>query len=125
PHGQRVPPPLTLDDVNTANAVATDASTSVIATAAPPLTTLVSFNGTGDGSAPVGGLIADASGDLFGMTFTGGANGDGIVFEIARIGNAYATTPITLRTFVGTGNGKSPAGGLTADAAGDLFGETQ
>ena len=46
-------------------------------------TTLVSFNGT-DGAIPHAGLIADADGDLFGTTYTGGANGDGTVFEIAK-----------------------------------------
>ena len=55
-------------------------------------TTLVSFNGT-DGRAPVGQLIADAHGDLFGTTIGGGANGDGgTVFEITGSGfNAHPT----------------------------------
>jgi uncharacterized repeat protein (TIGR03803 family) len=34
-----------------------------------------------DGQLPVGGLIADGSGKLFGSTFQGGANGGGTVFE--------------------------------------------
>ena len=52
-------------------------------------TTLVSFNGT-DGETPIGGLIADANGDLFGTTDGGGANGDGTVFEIT--GSGFVTT---------------------------------
>jgi hypothetical protein len=48
--------------------------------AQPELTTLVSFNGT-DGNNPLGSLIADAHGDLFGTTLYGGAYGDGRVFE--------------------------------------------
>jgi len=40
--------------------------------ATPSLTTLVNFNGT-NGWWPVAGLIADASGNLFGTTFYGGA----------------------------------------------------
>lgn len=40
-----------------------------------------SFNGA-NGSEPYGGLIADAKGDLFGTTQTGGADGDGTVFDI-------------------------------------------
>jgi uncharacterized repeat protein (TIGR03803 family) len=44
--------------------------------------TLVSFNGT-DGTAP-GALLADAHGDLFGTTQSGGANDFGTVFEICR-----------------------------------------
>src|SRR6202050_2959834 len=47
-------------------------------------TTLVSFNGA-TGIDPVGSLIADANGDLFG-TAGGGANNAGTVFEIADSG---------------------------------------
>ncbi len=125
PIGQTVTTTFTLDDVDTANAVATDTTTSVIATAAPPLTTLFTFNGTLNGADPVGGLLADAKGDLFGMTVQGGASKDGTVFELAKTGGTYAATPTTLVTFAGTSNGRSPAGGLIADAAGDLFSETQ
>ena len=49
----------------------------------PTLTTLVSFSGA-NGTVPAGSLIADASGDLFGTTVLGGANGDGSVFEIVN-----------------------------------------
>jgi uncharacterized repeat protein (TIGR03803 family) len=45
--------------------------------------TLVSFNG----SHPVGSLIADASGNLFGTTTEGGTSGDGTVFEITGVGS--------------------------------------
>jgi uncharacterized repeat protein (TIGR03803 family) len=49
------------------------------------------FNGT-DGSTPIGGLIADAHGDLFGTTAFGGANNLGTVFEITDSGfNAHPT----------------------------------
>ncbi len=48
-------------------------------------TTLVSFNGS-NGAAPYAGLIAGANGDLFGTTESGGANGDGTVFEITGAG---------------------------------------
>ena len=85
-------------------------------------TTLVSFNAT-DGANPWGGLVADAAGDLFGTTEGGAANGVGTVFEIAKTGGNYASTPTTLVTFNGT-NGGTPIAGLIADAAGDLFGTT-
>jgi hypothetical protein len=45
--------------------------------------TLVSFNG-GTGKYPQSGLIVDAAGDLFGITESGGVNGDGAVFEIVN-----------------------------------------
>ena len=45
--------------------------------------TLVSFGATGsNGGFPVGGLITDVYGDLFGITRGGGTSGDGTVFEI-------------------------------------------
>ncbi len=86
------------------------------------LVTLLSFNGA-KGSSPVGGLIADAAGNLFGTTASGGANGDGTVFEIAKAGAGYASTPTTLFSFDGA-NGAGPADSLTVDANGDLFGVT-
>jgi hypothetical protein len=86
-------------------------------------TTLVSFDGT-DGSSPNGGLILDASGSLFGTTYTGGGGSDaGTVFEIPLSGGSYASAPTTLATFSGA-NGQQPLSGVVADAAGDLFGTT-
>lgn len=51
---------------------------------ASTLTTLVDFNGT-NGSAPYT-LFADNAGNLFGVTYSGGSNGDGTVFEISGAG---------------------------------------
>jgi len=65
------------------------------------LTTLLSFNGT-NGSNPYAGLIADAAGNLFGTTSSGGADGDGSVFELVNHGGAY--TPTTLLSFNGVKN---------------------
>ena len=56
-------------------------------------TTLVSFNGSGNGADPQGSLIADANGDLFGTTASGGANGDGTVFEIAKTAHRLRQHP--------------------------------
>jgi uncharacterized repeat protein (TIGR03803 family) len=84
--------------------------------------TLVSFDGT-NGAAPYSGLIADASGNLFGTTIGGGASGSGTVFKVAKTSSGYASTPITLVSFDGT-NGAGPQSGLIADANGNLFGTT-
>ena len=89
---------------------------------ASPPTTVVSFNGS-DGGYPLGSLIADANGDLFGTTFLGGANSDGAVFEIAKTATGYASAPTILVSFNGS-NGAYPHGSLIADANGDLFGTT-
>jgi uncharacterized repeat protein (TIGR03803 family) len=84
---------------------------------------LVSFNGT-NGANPYAGLIADAAGDLFGTTESGGAGRDGTVFELAKTSSGYAA-PTVLASFNGTsGNGANPYAGLITDAAGDLFGTT-
>ena len=95
------------------------------------LTTLLNFNsGSADNLAPEGGLIANASGDLFGTTsaFSTDSNGNiitgGTVFEIAKTAAGYASTLATLVSFNGA-NGAIPFGSLIADAAGDLFGTTE
>jgi uncharacterized repeat protein (TIGR03803 family) len=80
-------------------------------------TILVTFNGS-NGANPYAGLIADATGDLFGTTESGGAGGYGTVFEIPYIDGSYASTPITLLSFNGS-NGANPYAGLIADAASD------
>ena len=76
------------------------------------------------GRFPPAGLIADAAGDLFGTTKSGGANGDGTVFEIAKTSAGYASTPTVLASFNGA-DGTFQSAGLIADAAGDLFGTTE
>jgi uncharacterized repeat protein (TIGR03803 family) len=83
-------------------------------------TVLVSFN-SANGAYPVSGLIMDAAGDLFGTTVSGGANSDGTVFEIAKSGGSYNSTPTVLASF-NSANGEYLYGGLTMDAAGDLYG---
>jgi uncharacterized repeat protein (TIGR03803 family) len=88
-------------------------------------TTLVSFSGGADEENPFGGLIADADGNLFGVTSGGISNtGYGTVFEIkvdSTTATGYATTPTTLITF-DAGNGAYPIETLIADVHGNLFG---
>jgi hypothetical protein len=86
------------------------------------LTTLVSFNGS-NGSHPEAGLIADATGDLFGTTSgAGSTNDEGTVFEIPKTATGFGSVT-TLVSFNGS-NGSHPEAGLIADATGDLFGTT-
>ena len=90
-------------------------------------TVVANFDGT-DGSGAKGALIADANGNLFGMTSTGGASGDGEVFEIGNAGTPtapdYAASPTVIASFDGA-DGDAPQSSLIADANGDLFGTTQ
>jgi uncharacterized repeat protein (TIGR03803 family) len=83
------------------------------------LTTLATFSGS-NGSLPVGGLIADSSGNLYGITELGGSNNDGTVYEIAAGTHAIST----LVNFNGT-NGKNPWCTLVADSHGNMFGTTE
>jgi uncharacterized repeat protein (TIGR03803 family) len=85
-------------------------------------TTLVSFDGT-DGQLPLAGLIADTAGNLFGTAASGGASGDGTIFELAKTADGYAAAPTVLASFDGT-DGVGPSNQLVTDAAGDLFGIT-
>jgi uncharacterized repeat protein (TIGR03803 family) len=92
-------------------------------------TTLYAFPTRGFGGAnPIGGMVLDAKGDLFGATLNGGLYGDGTVFEIKNLGGLdapnYATAPTTLFTFIGgDDNGAHPIS-LAADSNGVLYGAT-
>lgn len=83
------------------------------------LTPLVIFNGS-NGSLPLGDLIADANGVLYGTTGSGGRFGQGTVFSVTKTG---ALT--TLVDFPADGSlGGGPSGTLFADENGTLFGTT-
>jgi uncharacterized repeat protein (TIGR03803 family) len=86
---------------------------------------LYSFNDNGtDGTYPDGGLIFDATGNLYGTTAGGGANGHGAVFELTLQPNGKWTDTI-LHSFNANGtDGYLPEAGLIFDAAGNLYGTT-
>src|SRR5262249_24476543 len=44
---------------------------------------LYSFTGADDGEYPVGGVILDRKGNIYGTTFSGGVNGGGIVYKLS------------------------------------------
>ena len=83
------------------------------------LITLANFDGGGGGFKPVGDLVRDKNGDLFGVTQFGGASGKGTIFEVVA-GSGKVTT---LASFDGT-HGSEPLAGLLLDSQGNLFGTT-
>jgi uncharacterized repeat protein (TIGR03803 family) len=87
-------------------------------------TTLYSFTGGNDGANPQAGLMMDAKGNLYGTTYSGGATGNGVVFELARHKSKGTWTYHTLWGFTGGNDGGVPAGSLTMDSAGNLYGTT-
>jgi len=83
-------------------------------------TVLYGFVGGTGGASPEAGVIADASGNLYGTTVSGGAFGHGVVYKLDPSGHETV-----LYTFMGKGDGASPAAGVIADAAGALYGTTE
>jgi len=83
------------------------------------------FGKGADGIHPEGSLILDHAGNVYGTTTQGGTHKCGIVFELSpETGGSWKET--TLHTFNYTTNtdGDRPNGGLTSDAAGNLYATT-
>jgi uncharacterized repeat protein (TIGR03803 family) len=89
---------------------------------------LHAFTGGPDGGNPQAPLVADAAGNLYGTAPFGGntastcnSNSCGTVFELSKNSSGQWTTTV-LHSFTGGADGANPAGGLTLDAAGNLYG---
>src|SRR5262249_52360980 len=77
-------------------------------------------NGT-DPSDPIGALIVDSAGNLYGTSFGGGTFGEGTVFKVTKSG-----TLTILHSFQrGSSDGAGPMASLIRDASGNLYGTTQ
>ena len=90
-------------------------------------TVLHTFQAAGvDGAAPLGGLIFDSAGNLYGTTYGGGdgSPGGGTVFELSpQSGGLWAEK--ILFNFAGVPSGSGPSGNLVFDAEGNLYGATE
>jgi uncharacterized repeat protein (TIGR03803 family) len=95
-----------------------DGTVFEIAAGSGAITTLASFAGA-NGAFPEAGLVQDGSGNLYGTTASGGAHGDGTVFEVAKRSGA-----ITRRASFNGANGAFPVAGLVMDGSGNLYGTT-
>jgi uncharacterized repeat protein (TIGR03803 family) len=88
-----------------------------------------SQTGCSDGFQPMGGVVLDSSGNLYGTTFLGGTspslNLDGTVFELSPgEGGQWAET--VLYNFQGgSTDGSNPLGGVILDKSGNLYGTTE
>jgi uncharacterized repeat protein (TIGR03803 family) len=90
--------------------------------------TLYSFLGGYDGETPMGGLIRDAAGALYGVTNSGGTGlncdyGCGTVFKLTPTASGYVESLIY--SFQNLTDGAYPSQALTMDAAGNLYGLAQ
>ncbi len=86
-------------------------------------TDLYSFQGSGDGGFAGGGVIFDRSGNLYGVTLSGGHGGAGTVYQLSPSGSGWKET--TLYSFTGGNDGGDPTGGLFMDSSGNLYGTTE
>jgi uncharacterized repeat protein (TIGR03803 family) len=81
-----------------------------------------------DGSVPMAPLVADASGNFYGTTTSGGRYGkyfydDGVVFKLAPDGTESVLYSFCRRQSY-CADGANPEAGLTFDTAGNLYGTT-
>jgi uncharacterized repeat protein (TIGR03803 family) len=87
---------------------------------------IYNFQNGSDGNLPMGGLIFDKAGNLYGTTAYGGsAKGNGSVFELSPpsvAGGAWIET--TLHDFQGGNDGAVPDCGVISDSNGNLYGTT-
>jgi uncharacterized repeat protein (TIGR03803 family) len=87
-------------------------------------TVLHYFTGKDDGCGPLGGLIFDAAGNLYGTTSGCGASGQGTVFELSPGGNGKWKLTVLHSFGVSDHLGYSPYAGLIFDTSGNLYGTT-
>jgi uncharacterized repeat protein (TIGR03803 family) len=85
------------------------------------VTALVSFDvlNTTNGADPLGTLIADAAGNLYGTTHDGGTNNLGTVFKLDPV-----TRTFTRLASFSSQSGSHPSAALLANAAGNHYGTT-
>jgi len=83
---------------------------------------LYNFQNGDDGGYPFGGLIFDASGNLYGTTSYGGSSGGGTVFELSPSGDTWTFKLLASLTVGVEGYGSFAA--LSRDGAGNLYGTT-
>jgi uncharacterized repeat protein (TIGR03803 family) len=78
----------------------------------------------GDGNFPMGTLVFDHSGNLYGTTQGGGTSNGGTVFKLSPPSSSGGSwTETVLHSFSGS-DGFAPVAGLYMDGAGNLYGTT-
>jgi uncharacterized repeat protein (TIGR03803 family) len=94
---------------------------------------LYSFQGIPDGSGPVGAVVFDQAGNLYGATTEGGSSSChsvtqcGTVFQLAppaQQGDPWTETVLYVFKGNASNDGATPVGGLVIDSSGNLYGTT-
>lgn len=85
--------------------------------------TLHTFTAGTDGRSPMGQLVEDKSGNIYGTTINGGTTDWGTIFEISPSGSSWKES--VLYSFIGNdGDQQGPSSNLVIDGNGKLFGTT-
>jgi hypothetical protein len=94
---------------------------------------LYSFQGGTDGAEPIGGIVRDKVGNLYGANLNGGSSSCagpgqcGTVYELSpptQKGGSWTETILYVFKGYAFGDGATPEGGLIMDEAGNLYGTT-
>lgn len=85
--------------------------------------TIYSFGAVPDASTPLGTLVLDNTGALYGVTQSGGTQNDGAVYKLTPGKSGYSET--VLYSFRGGDDGYFPQAGLVIDNQGSLYGNTE
>ena len=89
----------------------------------PAEQTLYDFGQQPDGANPNGTPAFDSSGNLYGVTTSGGTSGHGTVFMLTPSNGQWAKTVLyTFCLIPGCADGSEPGGGLVWGSAGNLYG---
>jgi uncharacterized repeat protein (TIGR03803 family) len=86
-------------------------------------TTLHTFAGGSDGETPMGNVVFDSHGNLYGTTYYGGTYNAGTVFEATLSGGTWNMSVIY--SFGGPSDGWYPWDTLVLDSAGNIYGTTE
>lgn len=87
---------------------------------------LTAFQGGYDAAAPMGGVLFNSSGNLYGTTCLGGPVGNGVLYELkSSQEHNTAWTYEALYAFKVAPDGACPAGSLAVDKASGVYGTTQ
>jgi hypothetical protein len=94
---------------------------------------LYSFQGGTNGAVPIGGIVRDKAGNLYGATLNGGSSSCagpgqcGVVYELSpptSSGGSWTETILYVFKGYASGDGATPEGGVIMDSAGNLYGTT-
>jgi uncharacterized repeat protein (TIGR03803 family) len=91
---------------------------------------LYSFQGIPDGATPVGSVVFDSAGNIYGATQDGGSEDCnsiyqcGTVYELSKENGLWTETVLYVFQGNAKNDGASPFGGLVMDGSGNLYGTT-